>query len=136
MDLQPDTQLRIVVPVKVTGSPNLIGYDISHYAIQKQKDGKVRLRFTTAEITRNGKTVEEMNAPTLPFPLPDESLYIRLVYLTRSSQADHNMAITTAKKMELLNTFTNDLKQNPTACKSNALISCTWVPAGIAVRPE
>jgi hypothetical protein len=96
----------------------------------------VRLNFTSAEIRKDGKTIHEANAPTLPFTLPRGTGHIRLVYLVRVSQADHNMAILASKHLETLNTFTAQLRRTPGICKHGAEVFCSWVPAGVAVRQE
>jgi hypothetical protein len=96
---------------------DLTGYDVAHYAITGGKDGTVRLRFISAEITKDGKTVHEANAPTLPFTLPRGTGHIRLVYVVRVSQADHNMALLASKHLETLNTFTAQLRRAPGICK-------------------
>ena len=80
--------------------------------------------------------MQEAHAPTLPFALPLKAQHIRLIYLVRSSQSDHNMAITASKSLEALNGFTNRLKGSPDVCKLDGEVFCSWVPAGIAVRPE
>ncbi|MGI9072716.1 MAG: hypothetical protein ACR2JB_15725 [Bryobacteraceae bacterium] len=90
----------------------------------------------SAEITKDGKTVPEANPPRLPFALPEGTEHIRLVYLVRVSQADHNMAIVASKRLATLNIFTAQLKRNPGVCKRDDETFCSWVPAGIAVRQE
>ena len=115
---------------------DLTGYEIAHYAIKGGRNGTVLLRFTSAEITKDGKTVHEANAPTLPFMLPRGTGHIRLVYLVRVSQADHNMAILASKHLETFNTFTAQLRSAPGICKCDGEVFCSWVPAGVAVRQE
>ncbi len=155
MDLAPGGRLRILIPLlnsapdRVTFDPeqkdektivlsaaNLAGYEVSYYSIQGRSDGKVRLRFTSAEITKDGKTVQQASAPTLAFPLPLTTQHIRLIYLVRKSRSDHNMVIIASKNLEALNVFTNRLKANPDVCRRNGEVFCSWVPAGTAVRPE
>ncbi len=155
MDLEPGWRLRIVVPLLngagsrvetdvhqsqgntiVLSSPNLIGYEVSYYAIEGHRSGRVRLKFASAEMTKNGKTVAEPDAPTLSFSLPNGTKFVRLIYLVRVSQSDHNMAITASKSKTALIAFTKELKKNPNACESQSEVFCSWVPAGVAVRPE
>jgi hypothetical protein len=155
MDLEAGWRLRIVVPLLnstgsrvetgaqqsqgntiVLSSPNLIGYEVSYYAIERRRSGKVRLKFASAEMTKNGKTVVEPDAPTLSFSLPNGTKFVRLIYLVRVSQSDHNMAITASKSKAALIAFTKELKENPRACESQGQVFCSWVPAGVAVRPE
>ena len=154
-DLVPGERLRIVAPVLKSGryqagttstqtegntivlsAPDLAGYEVSNYSVTGGADGKVRLRFTSAEITREGKTAPEAHAPRLPFALPSKAQHVRLIYLVRNSRSDHNMAITASRAMDDLNRLTSQLKDNPDLCKSDGKVFCSWVPAGIAVRPE
>jgi hypothetical protein len=154
-DLQPGSTVRIVLPVLKPGgatssavtqavhgntisvsAPNLIGYDTAHYAVKGKKDGPVILKITSAEETIAGKAAEMAVAPTLPFELPQKPEHVRLIYLVRVSQADHNMAIAAAKRMQTLEAFTKRLREDPTACTISRDVFCSWVPAGVAVRPE
>ncbi len=153
-DLKAGSTLRIVVPLLKSGgfraalsvgktegntislsAADLVGYTTSRYAVTG-KDSNVRLKFVSAEESRDGKSVPLPAAPPLPFELPHKTEHVRLVYLVRASQADHNMAIIATKRLDLLNTFTARLKEDPSVCHSNAGIFCAWVPAGVAVRPE
>jgi hypothetical protein len=160
LDLKPGGRLRIVVPVVTSGgyqvatepakpqgdtpqgktmvlsANGLAGYEVSRYSINRAAGGRVRLRFTSAQITKEGTTVEGTHAPGLPFALPSAAAHIRLIYLIRNSRADHNMAITASRDLDALNGFTAQVRVNPEVCKQNGAVSCVWVPAGIAVRPE
>ena len=155
LDLTPGGQLRIVMPVLkpgtspvVTGqqrqegstivlsASNLLGYSSSYYAVEGRGSGTVRLRFNSAEVTREGITRSQATPPDLPFALPQKAGHLRLIYLLRSSQADHNMAIVAVRKRELLQSFTEQVQADPSRCTSTKHIFCSWVPTGIAVRPE
>ncbi len=155
LDLKPRGMLRILVPLSKSkgalasivsasqveqtisvAAPDFVGYEISYYTITGRGNGIVRLKFKSAEVSRNRKTVQEPNPPALPFKLPQGPAHIRLVYLIRASQADHNMAILASKQLPALNAFTKQLKQSPAVCGQGQQVSCTWVPAGVAVRPE
>jgi len=156
LDLEPGWRLRILIPIVkserlgfathcvvqagdpiiVCSAPNLIGYQVSHYSVARARSGRVRLHFTSAEVTRNGVTGQEKQPLSLPFPLPSGPRYIRLVYLVRVSKSDHNMAILSAKSLGALDPFTAKLRRDPAVCSETAEISCTWVPVGVSVRPE
>jgi hypothetical protein len=155
VDLQPGWTIRVVMPLLKSGAvnpglaaqksngntisltaENLIGYTTAHYAVVGKKDAGVRLRFVSAEETKNAQTLPVSSAPALPFALPEKNEHVRLIYLVRASQSDHNMAIAGAKRIEALNAFTSRLNEDPTACRVNGAIFCSWVPAGVAVRPE
>ena len=155
MDLEPGSELRILIPLLKSGgfrasdlsvapgnatltvsSDDLIGYRDLHYAVSGKKRGVVRLRFLAAEVTKNGETTVEPDPPELPFALPTEAEHIRLVFLVRESEADHNMAIVGSRRLDALDAFTKQFEQNPNACAISEDVFCGWVPAGIAVRPE
>ena len=154
LDLQPGMTLRVIVPLlkssdsrtglsaeQVSGNTislnagNLIGYTSSTYAVTGKPD-RVRLQFVSAQQSRDGKTEQLQQAPPLPFDFPKHPARIRLIFLVRVSEADHNMAIVSARKSEVLTAFTARLKQDPAVCGSDPALSCTWVPPGIAVRAE
>jgi hypothetical protein len=155
LDLAPGGSLRIVVPLLKSGAlpvetqpiqaegntflvsaANLASYDVSYYFIDPAPHGRVRLKFTAAEITRDSKTVSGSQPPALPFALPLTPQHIRLFYLVRKSQSDHNMAIIASKNLAALNTFTKRLESRPDVCRTDGEMFCSWVPSGIAVRPE
>jgi hypothetical protein len=154
-DLAPGWRLRIVVPLLKPGAeqavqlagqaegntivlsaPNLEGYQVSYYSVERSGDGRVRLKFAAAETNRDGKTIPEPSAPVLPFPLPAKAGHIRLIYLIRESKSDHNMAIAISKRLNALNSFTERFQRNQGVCGENGEVSCVWVPTQIAVRPE
>lgn len=155
MDLDASWRLRILVPLVSSGgvppatdsvreeggsivitTRNLAGYELFFYDAEARSRGKVQLRFAFAEITKDGQTVPDPSEPALPFPLPPKPAHIRLMYLIRSSRSDHNMAIAAAKDMKSLEAFTAAFKVNSRVCDSVGNVFCSWVPVGVAVRPE
>lgn len=154
LDLEPGWTVKIVVPLLKSGgylpnfvaqksegntilysAPDPIGYTTSFYLVSGKKNGDVRLKFVSAEETRDGKKTS-VGPPALPFELPRKAERIRLVYLVRVSKADHNMAIVGARRLEKLNSFTKQLKEDPNICAVSDEIFCAWVPPGVAVRRE
>jgi hypothetical protein len=154
LDLQGGSSLKIVMPLLKSGgfradlrrqeingntisltAADLTGYITLNYAVAG-RNGVVRLRFIAAQKTQEGQTVPVSAPPALPFDLPRRPEHVRLVYLVRVSQADHNMAIVASRHPESLKAFTARLKEDPGICKTDNEIFCSWVPAGIAVRPE
>lgn len=134
LDLEPDSKLRIVLPLKTEGAQP--GFEIAHYAVIGHRGGRVRLEFLSAEITSDGKLVPEPRAPLLPFGLPPKPAHIRLLYLQRLSQADHNMAVLAADRIDILDRATQQIRADPNRCRIEAQIFCYWVPPHVAVRPE
>lgn len=154
-DLTAGSRISVVVPYLKSGgyvtragpateengvltmsAPDLIGVQVSHFAIEGKADQRVRLRFLSADTTRDGKKTTEERAPALPFALPKGYRHIRLIYFVRSSQADHNMAIAASKTMPGMNEFTKRMHADPSVCEKRGAVSCVWVPLGIAVRAE
>jgi hypothetical protein len=135
LDLEPDSKLRIVLPLsKAEGASS--GFEIAHYHVAAQRRGRVRLQFLSAEVTDDGKTTPESRPPVLPFALPSKAAYIRLLYLQRLSQTDHNMAVVAADRMDILERATRQIRADPNSCHSDSKIICSWVPAHVAIRPE
>lgn len=154
-DLHPGSTVRIVVPLTKSGglrpdlgadkvqgntisiaATDLIGYTTSFYAVTGRR-GEVQLKFVSAQQTKDGRSVSVAKAAAvLPFELPQKTEYVRLVYLVRASQADHNMAILGSKDRDRLNAYTERLKEDPRICTTTTAIFCSWVPAGVAVRRE
>ncbi|MGH9612285.1 MAG: hypothetical protein ACRD4P_04320 [Bryobacteraceae bacterium] len=156
IDLQPGWRLRVVTPILKSGGYRLhaasqraegntiaisagddfVGYETAYYAINGRGAG-VSVRFPSAEITKAGQ-VNPQSRPLVPlFRLPRWAGHVRLIYLERASRADHDMAVAAARDATSLETFTRAVQANPTgACNVGRRTFCSWVPAGIAVRPE
>jgi hypothetical protein len=156
IDLQPGWRLTVVTPVlksggyvlhpseqhtagstvTVTGT-DFAGYEIAHYSVQARTRGGVRVRFSSAEVTKEGKTESQSRSIAPLFRLPGTARYARLIYLIRVSQADHNMAVVAANEPSALDALTRQIQADPShGCKIGKRTSCSWIPEGIAVRPE
>ena len=133
-DLQPGSKLRIVLPLK--SDPAQPSFEIAHYAVAGHRGRRVQLDFLSAEIANNGRMVSEPRAPVLPFGFPDKPAYIRLLYLQRLSDADHNMAVLAADRMTILEEATKQIRADPARCATAEKIFCSWVPPRVAVRPD
>lgn len=155
LDLVAGGKLRVVVPIlkggdtavdasraQTAGSTitlsagNLLGYRVAYYFVEGRPHEQVRLRFIAAQITKDGKTDALPSEPALPFALPAKAQHIRLIYYIRASQSDHNMAIAGAKDLNVLAEFTKRFEANPGVCGSTPDVFCSWIPPGVAVRPE
>jgi hypothetical protein len=155
-DLQPGWRIRVVTPilksgkykpefketgatgntVELSGGDDLVGYETSYYSVRPGKSGVV-IAFVSAANTINGKTARKPSPLVRLFDFPAGTRYVRLVFLTRVSRADHNQAILAAANLDELNRLTDKVETDPAAnCKSLGESYCTWVPEGIAVRPE
>jgi hypothetical protein len=154
IDLQPGWRLRVVTPILKSGGYQLrtsnpetsgtitvsaadfIGFETAYYAVSTPPEGGMRIEFLSATITKGGETTPQPT-PLVPlFSLPAGVRFVRLIYLTRVSQADHDMAIVASDQKETLDTLTSAVQANAGNCETTRGAFCSWVPAGVAVRPE
>jgi hypothetical protein len=161
IDLQPGWRLRVVTPLTRSGTyvlhpkqqqnataaagglaftvskeRDFMGYETAYYFVQPRGRTGVRIEFVSAEDPTNGVTTPQPQPQLMLFQLPKRASYVRLVYLARISRADHDMAIVASTNKDLLDSLTRRLQANPRACVNTEHAFCSWVPAGIAVRPE
>jgi hypothetical protein len=157
IDLQPGWRLRVVTPVLKSGGFQLqpagqqfsgstitlsagadfLGYELAYYAVRSRNGAGVRVEFSSAEITKEGQ-VSAQSRPLAPlFQLPRSARYVRLIFLTRISRADHDMAVVAARESQALDALTRRVLADPaSACTTETLTYCAWIPKGIAVAPE
>jgi hypothetical protein len=158
LDMQAGWRLTTVTPIlksggyvlktpeKLTSSSNgftlsvgtdFVGYEVAHYDVKGQRGGRVRVEFNSAEVTKEGKTQPQPQSIAPLFQVASRANYLRLVYLIRISQADHNMAVIAGRKIDALDSLTRRVQTNPAdGCKVGQRASCVWIPEGIAVRAE
>ena len=153
IDLEPRWRLRVVTPILKSGGyllnltgqsesgggvtlhagDDFLGYEVAYYAVTARRG----VEFVSAEITRNGRTVAQPQPVAHLFQLPRGVRHVRLIYLVRVSQADHDMAVAAAKDMDALDALTRRVEANPAdGCRSDPGAFCAWIPAGIAVVPQ
>lgn len=157
VDLRPGWRLRVVTPLLKSGgfklqtfvtqvSGNTVtlsdggelqGYETAFYEVAAHPGGGVRISFASAEVTKQGVSVPQPR-PVVPlFDLPPRARFVRLVFLTRISQADHDMAVLAAHDLAAVDRLAAEIQANPRACVSAGRDHyCGWIPAGIAVRAE
>ena len=157
LNLEPGWQLRVITPLLKSGGyriegtqqqltgdtltisagDDFLGYETACYAIQPRRGGGVRIRFVSAEVTQEGETLRQPRPKVRLFQLPRRARFVRLIWLIRVSQADHDMAVVAADNMADLDLLTRKVRTNPAAaCQSGDHSFCSWIPSGIAVRPE
>ena len=158
IDIQAGWRLTVVSPILKSGGytpevaltskqtamrlhflagPDLLGYETAHYAVKGQRGGRVRVEFSSAQVVRDGKAEGQSRPIRRLFQDAHRPSYLRLIYLVRVSQADHNMAVIAARRLDALDSLTRQVEANPCdACKFGRFASCSWIPEGIAVRPE
>jgi hypothetical protein len=147
LDLQPGWRLRTVTPIPKSGGFRLpepsapqgsaitvdaqgefLGMETAFYEVGRD----MRITLASVEAAIDGKTELRTKPLATLVGLPEDARHLRLVYLTRSSEADHDMAIAAGRTPGELNELTRGIQADPgSACKSTAY--CAWIPAGIAV---
>lgn len=157
IDLQPGWRLRVVTPLLRSGGYRLrtgaestegntvtlsagdefLGYETSYYAVRQRRGGGVRVNFDMAEVTKGGETSRQARPLERLFQIPRGAKHVRLIYLQRVSEADHEMAVVAADRPETLDALTAQVRATPEeACGSGRRAHCSWIPAGISVLPE
>jgi hypothetical protein len=155
VDLLPEWGIREVTPIfpyagfvarglaqqegttiTLAGS-DIEGYEIALYRLKPQDNDFVDMEIESVETTKGDQvTKEEMPRAPL-FQYPGRVRYIRLLYLVRVSESDHNMAILASDDVDQLNALTKRAQADPdNGCKNELRAYCTWVPQGIAVQVQ
>lgn len=157
VDLEPGWRVRVVTPILSSGEfkmqpkefhaegktvalqtgEDFLGYETDYYAVSARNGNGVVVRFGSGEFTSNGKSSKRSH-PLVPlFDLPESVRYVRLLFLTRASQTEHDQAILGSSSLADLDTLRKRVEESPAEnCKIQPEGICSWVPAGIAVQPE
>jgi hypothetical protein len=156
IDLQPGWTIRVVFPllrsggyvlpsmqqestigntVEMKASSDFIGFEKDFYKVKLQRNSAIAIHFLHAEVWENNRTDRRSQPALQLFPSANDSNYIRLVYLTRGSVADHDMAIISAISTNSRDRLTQNVISRA-ECKSDETASCAWVPKGVAVDPQ
>ena len=123
--------------ISMRAGPDFLGYERSFYAVEGRSRDGVRIRFSAAEMIKEGKSSPQERPAVTLFRLPRTARYVRLLYLVRASNSDHNMAVVAASQLADLQAATREVQADPAhGCQPRRHSVCQWIPAGIAVRPE
>ena len=158
IDLQAGWRIRVVTPILKSGtfkvqtqelrtgdgtinlkvSNDFEGYETDLYIARAQGKAGISVQFVSAEVTDiNGKTTSKPH-PIVPlFVFPQNIQYVRLLFLTRLRQAEHNEAIVGTSSLAALDELTQGIEASPDEnCRNSIEAVCSWVPEGISVQPE
>ena len=157
IDLEAGWRVRVVTPILSSGKFKMqpkefqaeaktvtlqtggefLGYETDYYAVSARNGNGVVVRFGASEFTSNGKS-SKRSQPLVPlFDLPETVRYVRLLFLTRVSRAEHDQAILGSSSLTGLDVLKKRVEESPAEnCKPRPEGICSWVPAGIAVQPE
>ena len=160
VDLSPGWRLRMVAAVTKSGSfdagykvvkqegnvigmkasDDLIGYETAFWSVLARPGGGVFLQLASATLTVDGKPAPIEKPTRALIHAPRSARFIRIFYLTRKSDADHNMLIAGVSRLEQWEAFTQAFHGSPSGvCEIYAPKRhqyCEWIPAALAVRPE
>jgi hypothetical protein len=126
--------------VKAEGEPggttlrvgsDFLGYEVEYYAVKTRG-----IEFTAAEVHKQDNVVSAAQPMAPLFRMPARARYVRLIYLVRVSDADHDMAVVASHNKSALDPLTAQVRANPASCHEGGGTFCAWIPAGIAVTPE
>ena len=152
IDLQPGWKLEVITPVLKSGGfqvhtkavhsnsgtvalvagQDFIGYESSYYVVRLSKAGQISVDFRSAQLHKDGKTARQARPLAPLFHVPPGTKCVRLMYLLRLSQADHDMAVVSGISVDDLETRTEAVRKDPAdGCTAP---NCYWIPAGIAVH--
>lgn len=159
LDIQAGWRIRVVTPILKSGtfkvqtqqlgsssngtinlktSDAFEGYETDFYRIDPPDQSGIAVQFVSAEVTdANGNRTRKAQ-PIIPlFIFPQGIRYVRLLFLTRVSQTEHNQAIIGATSLAALEQLTKKVEINPDGnCRNSTGEVCSWVPEGISVQPE
>ena len=157
IDLEPGWRIRVVTPILKSGAfkvqteqaqtsgstvalktaDDFVGFEIDYYAVKASREHGSLIEFSSSEVKRNGKRTKR-SQPLVPlFGLPERVHYVRLLFLTRESQTEHDQAILGASSLADLDTLMRRVESSPAEnCKMQPEGFCSWVPDGISVQPE
>ena len=115
--------------VTVKSSSDFLGYEISWYTVESGS----KMTFSTAE-SHIGNQVTTSRRPRVNhFAFPETAACYRLFYLTRVSQADHDIAVLSAPTCAELNRQTPAFASDPDACAKAPPHTCVALPKEIGV---
>jgi|SRR5271165_6565001 len=158
IDLQPGWRLKVVVPVIESGGykvrteevhnkdgtvslrteEGFVGYETDYYVVNQRDSGKPFISFDSAEFTgTDHKKIKKPKPLIALFVFPESIGYVRLLFLTRVSENEHDAAVLAASTLAVLDKLTPRVEANPSEnCTTRPEGPCSWIPEGIAVQPE
>ena len=122
--------------VTVVAGSNFLGYETDYYQVTPRAHGGVQINFSSAQVTKDEYTFQRSFPNPQLFVLPRRTIFVRLLYLQRVSQTDHDMAVLGSNRKDRLENLTRKVEADPNACTTAVPTVCYWIPIGIAVRPE
>lgn len=158
IDLQPGWRIKVVLPILESGGykvrteevrnsdgtvslqteKGFLGYETDYYQVNSPGDGKLAITFQSAEFTGiDHKQTRKLKPVVALFDFPETIRYVRLLFLTRVIETEHDAAVLAASSLAALDALTPKVEANPSGnCTAQPDGICSWIPEGIAVQPE
>ena len=157
IDLQPGWSVRVVTPLTKSGkykvettpieatgntltlkaTDDLLGYEEDFYEVRPLAKG-VTIRFQSATTHLVNGTSAKRQQPVLPLlQIPENTPYVRLLFLTCESRTDYDGAILAGASPAVLDAMTRQVEEDPAqGCMTEEQSMCRWIPLGISVQPQ
>ena len=134
--LSPPTAPGQTIEIRTGG--NFLGFETAYFSVGSSTEGLTIQPVSIERMIDGKKETSDEPANTFLYALRSHpAKWLRLVFLTRASGADHDMAILAANTQAELDDGAKRLQSTPNArCSVGESAACVWVPAEIAVRPE
>ena len=122
--------------VQMRASSDFLGYETAWYAVERNANrAGARIVPISIEDHIDGNTSRADKPRFNYFQFASDAAYYRLFYLTRLSQADHDIDVLAASTRAGLEEQTKRLETDPGMCSQNVSRTCAAVPREIAVTP-
>jgi hypothetical protein len=158
LDLQLGWRLRVVTPILESGQykvkteeqqgddgtinfqvgKGFLGYQTDYYSVKSRGDGRLIVAFQRGEFISPDQRKTNKSSPAVNlFDIANDTRWVRLLFLTRVSETDHDEAVLSSASRTDLDELTAEVESSPVAnCKPQQDGLCSWVPQGIAVVVE
>ena len=122
--------------VELRASSDFLGYETAWFAIESYTNrAGARIVPISIEDHIDGNVTPTDKPRSNYFQFAPDAAYYRLFYLTRLSQADHDIDLLAAPSRAELEERTKRLESDPEMCARNVSRACAAVPREIAVTP-
>lgn len=135
--LRPQEERAEGNTITMRADDEVLGYETAVYGVKQGRRGGVRLALSQVTLHRGDTLTRPRKSIAPGLGMPGRMRYVRLLYMQKVSDADHNMAILAATDTARLQALTQRVQATPLAgCRDSRHEYCAWVPAGVAVRAE
>ena len=123
--------------VTLSAGGQSVAYETAIYTIEGRASGEMGFDLLSAKLTKDGQDFTEPAPQGWRPVFPWTPKFVRLIYLRRLSEHDHNMAVVAALDNTALEAVTRRVQTSPgDGCTGDDLAFCTWVPPKTAVVAE